>query len=236
MLLGVFLLFNNLGFFSYHTYHVVISWQMLLIAIGAVLVFDENPKNRPAGAILVLIGFIFIAPRIFDFSISRLLIPSLVIVGGIWFIIRSTTRRGQNDVSASERRSFGNFEETSFQENPVGDQKWIKREYVFSGSKERWSNGKIRNLEINATFSGIELDLIDAELDPEVDQVHIKVMSVFSGVTLYIPGNWNVVVHKTGVFGGFTDRRPVRSLPLGGKVVIMELEAVFGGGELKYYE
>jgi len=114
----------------------------------------------------------------------------------------------------------------------------VHKEYVFTGSKEKWTEGKLRNLEIEATFSGVELDFSQAELADDIKvAAHIKVTSVFSGVIIYVPDDWNIMVQKTGVFGGFNDNRPNRVLKVeSDKYVVIELEAVFGGGELRCYE
>jgi predicted membrane protein len=120
---------------------------------------------------------------------------------------------------------------TDISDNDAG---YIKREYVFTGTKER-INTEIKRVEIEAVFSGVEVDFSQTELSPEVKNIHIKVSSVFSGVTLYIPEEWEVLIQKTGVFGGFSDKRFVKKRSNSNeKLVILELEAVFGGGEVKY--
>jgi hypothetical protein len=52
-----------------------------------------------------------------------------------------------------------------------------------------------------------------------------------------VPENWNIILNRSGVFGGFTDNRPKNLKPApDAKPVYMDLEAVFGGGELRCYE
>lgn len=236
LLFGIFLLLNNLGLFPFGIYRIVVSWQMLLIAIGAILVFDDNSNNKNTGIVLIGVGLIFLLPRIFhNHDLMRILFPVLIIIGGIYFIIRAVTKRN-NPFQGSEPINGKTFQEMPFVETSAIDREYIKREYVFSGSKERWTYRNLKKIEIDAVFSGVEVDLLDVELSPEVDTVFIKVTSVFSGVTLFIPDNWNVLIQKTGVFGGFTDKRAPQNIPLGGKVVVLELEAIFGGGEIKFYE
>ena len=114
----------------------------------------------------------------------------------------------------------------------------VHKEYVFAGSKEKWTHGKLKNVFIEATFSGVELDFTQAELADDIKVAAcIKVKSVFSGVILYVPDDWNIMVQKTGAFGGFNDNRPNRVLQAtSDKLVVLELEAVFGGGEIRCYE
>jgi predicted membrane protein len=115
---------------------------------------------------------------------------------------------------------------------------FIGRDYVFSGSKEKWTYNNVKKIEISSVFSGVELDLSQIELSREVEKVQIKVSSVFGGVVLYVPDDWNIIMQKTGIFGSFADNRPrnVTQSSTNGRLVFLELEAVFGGGEIKCYE
>jgi predicted membrane protein len=239
VMLGVFLLFNNLGFLPRSVFHLVISWQTLLIAIGAVLLFDKKSGHRheSVGVFLIFVGVIFLITKILCVNWSGILIPMLVIIAGIYFIVIAVTRK-ETDDSCFNHKHFKHFEKMPFAETSVNSDGDVKRDYVFTGSKEKWCYGKLKNMEINAVFSGVEIDLTRTELSDEVEAVQIHVSSVFSGVVLYVPEEWNIIIQKTGVFGGFSDSRPrnaVRSATRG-KVIIMELEAVFGGGEIKSYE
>jgi len=237
MLVGVFLLFHNLGYFPYSIYRIIISWQALLIAIGSVMLFDKKNDSKNAGVILIVIGTIFLIPKIFDVNISGILIPLLIILGGIFFVVRAVTKKDEQKSVFGRGMDGEDFNNMSFVDTSLNEQDFIKREFVFSGAKERWTYGKIKGAKIEAVFSGVELDLTQIELSEEVKSVYIKVESVFSGVTIYVPEDWNILIQKTGVFGGFADKRPLNLVKsVEGKQVIMDLEAVFGGGEIKCYE
>lgn len=234
--IGFFFLLDNLGLISSSLYNLVISWQSLLMAIGAVILFDKNPRNKNAGKLLILVGAIFIIPKILDIRVSGIMIPLLIIALGIYFIIRAVVKKDKNK-SFQESRHYQNFENMSFINSSVSDTGFIKREYVFTGSKERLTAGRIKGGEISAVFSGVELDFTQAELSDEVKNIHIKIQSVFSGVIIYVPEDWNIILQKTGVFGGFTDKRPQGMVKNASeKNIILELEAIFGGGEIKCYE
>lgn len=245
VLAGVFLLIHNLGYFREY-YHLVFSWQSLLVAIGVILLFDKKSKNKDGGIILIIVGLAFLTSKIFQVFFSGMFAPInttglILSVGliaiGVFFIINS--RRKKQTVLFYKCKNFNSetFESMPFTNISAGDSGFIKRELVFSSSKERFSPCILKKLEIDAVFSGVEIDLSQVELSPDVKNVHIKVSSVFSGVVLYLPPEWNVLIQKTGVFGGFEDRRSEKiiSNPTG-KQVILELEAVFGGGEIKCYE
>jgi len=243
MMVGVFLLFNKMGFFLPDVYPLIISWQMLLIAIGIVLLVDKQQDHKSAGLVLIVVGALFLLPKIFPLNVGGFIIPVIIIAAGIGFIIKATTRKSEKKDKDYEtwcgdhpewNRHFRNFEKNITTRS--GD--LIQKEYAFSGSKEKWTQEKLKNVFIEATFSGVEIDFTQAGLADDIKVAAcIKVKSVFSGVILYVPDDWNIIVHKSGAFGGFSDNRPNRVLQVSGeKIVILEAEAVFGGVELRCYE
>jgi predicted membrane protein len=241
MMLGAFLLLNNMGFFIPDVYHWVISWQTLLIAIGVILLFDRPSDHKTAGIVLIFIGSLFLLPKIFPLSVHGLIIPLLIIAAGVAFIIKAATRKNESTEFGTWCNGHHNWKKNfkDFEKNvTINGGGVVRKEYVFAGSKEKWTQGKLKNVEIEATFSGVEIDFTQTELADDIKVAAcIKVKSVFSGVILYVPDDWNIMVQKTGVFGGFVDNRPNRVLKVcSDKLVILELEAVFGGGEIKCYE
>lgn len=70
----------------YHVTHFLFSWPMILIVIGLVLMAGK----RSGGLILLVIGAVFILPKIFVFSLGAIFIlfPLLLIGLGIALITR----------------------------------------------------------------------------------------------------------------------------------------------------
>jgi len=241
MLVGAFLLLDKMGLFHPSVYHIVISWQSLLIGIGLLLLVDRSSDHKTAGLILILIGTLFLLPKISHFNVGGFIFPIIIIAIGIFFIVNASIRKnGRKEFETFfSETSFRGKKFTEFEKNiTINNDDVVNKEYVFSGSKEKWTHGKLKNLLVEAVFSGVELDLTQAELADDIKvAAHIKVKSVFSGVILYVPEDWNIMIQKTGVFGGFNDSRPSRVLKIASdKLVVLELEAVFGGGEIKCYE
>ena len=241
MVVGAFLLFNKMGFFLPGVYPLIISWQTLLIAIGLILLFDKQQNHKSTGIVLIVVGTLFILPKISPLYGGGFIIPIIIIAVGIGVIIKATTQKnenGDNETWNSEHpqwsKQFSDFGNTE----TINRGGVVHKEYTFTGSKEKWTQGKLKNVFIEATFSGVEIDFTQAELADDIKTAaHIKVKSVFSGVILYVPEDWNIVIQKTGAFGGFTDNRPNRVLKIvSNKLVILELEATFGGGEIRCYE
>jgi predicted membrane protein len=247
VLTGTFLLSYHLGLLPEMYFRIVFSWQTLLIAIGTIQLADRGKFHnyKDAGIIFITVGLVFLIPRIAAIWFPNMLFPRnmrgsvfsvLVIIFGVFLIVKAQKRRRRDGYR--HFRHTDDFESMPFSEMESNDSECIKQEYVFSAAKERIAPGEIKWVEIEAVFSGVEIDFSQAELSREAEKVYIKVTSVFSGVTLYLPSEWNVRIQKTGVFGGFAgDKcagRPA-SRP-DGPLVFLELEAVFGGGEVKYHE
>ncbi|GHU71912.1 hypothetical protein FACS189413_14250 [Bacteroidia bacterium] len=239
-LLGAFLLLNHFDFFEDWVPKVILSWPSLLAAIGFVFLFDRKDGHNTVGFVLLVIAAFFLIPRIWDLNMRGITLPVLIIAAGIALTLKAVRRKKftENSEYCQGGWKGKNFQNSSF-DNTTITGGVVKREYVFNGSKEKWTYGKLRNVVIEAVFSGVELDFTQTELADDIKvAAHIKVSAVFSGITLYVPDDWNIMVQKTGVFGGFVDNRP-RSCEQNvnkDKLVILELEAVFGGGEIKCYE
>ena len=240
MIVGAFLLLDNMGYFLPVVRNLVISWPALLIAIGIILLVDKPSDHKAAGVVLIIIGTLFLLPKL-HLNIGSFILPVIFMAIGIGLIVKAATRK--NDFKNFESWTGENSEWKNnfwdFEKNKTTDHGGIvRKEYVFTGSKEKWTQGKLRNVEIEALFSGVTLDFTQAELADDIKvAAYIKVKSVFSGVILYVPDDWNIMVQKTGVFGGFSDMRPNRVLQVvSDKLVVLEVEAVFGGGEIRCYE
>lgn len=82
--LNIFDPFRN--FFS-HFFHLILSWQMIFIIVGIVLLAGK----RSAGWIFLVIGGIFLLPRFFEIPglTASLLLPVALVAFGIAMILRS---------------------------------------------------------------------------------------------------------------------------------------------------
>ncbi|MDR1343242.1 MAG: cell wall-active antibiotics response protein [Prevotellaceae bacterium] len=109
---------------------------------------------------------------------------------------------------------------------------YVEYNSVFSGLHEKISVKNFRGGEINCIFGGAELDFSEAQLDEGVHTLEIN--TVFGGVLLYVPVDWRVELRQDQMFGRFVDRRPKPTFEVDEKkTLILEVTAVFGGGEVK---
>jgi len=218
---------------------IVFSWQMALIALGFAFLFSRN--KWVAGIILMLIGGFFIMPNLEPVGLVFLSINywaiGLVIVGviiicsaiwkhNIWYckpkVYYAETKREKHCYSHN----------WSSNHNEAG---YLDRNNIFGGSKEKIDFANFKGGEINSVFGGIELDLSDSKLAEGVH--HLELNSVFGGMVLFVPVDWNIEMRTTHVFGDFVDNRPKPAFEVDEKrTLIIEANAVFGGGEIRCRE
>ena len=64
VLVGLFLVMRNTGFFPDFIDHIIFSWPMLLVAIGLVITLGSS-GGKTSGIIVMAVGAFFLIPHIF---------------------------------------------------------------------------------------------------------------------------------------------------------------------------
>lgn len=217
VMVGLFLVLRNTGFFPEFIDHVIFSWPMLLVAIGLVMTLGAAEKT--SGVIVMAVGGFFLIPMIFreTFHAYNMFWPSIFIIIGVIFI--ATKRRSWNAVNTAAM---------------TGDD-YIDIVNVFSGGERQIISENFKGGKISAVFGGTELDLTKAKLAPGRNELEIA--CIFGGATFIVPDDWNISISVTPVLGGFTDSRkllPGRTVDTTRQLVIKGA-VIFGGGEIKSY-
>ena len=233
---GVLLFAFNTGLLLPEYKRVVFSLPMLLAAIGFVIIFSRH--SWFLGVILILIGGFFLLPKLDieglgfitqnGWAIGLIILGILVICNAIW---RRRFNHCHKSWEWTEKKSYHGHRSSccGSYENGAG---YIDRNCVFGGSKEKLNIKNFRGGDINSVFGGIELDLSEAQLAEGVH--HLELNSVFGGIVLYVPVEWNIEVQQTQFFGNFVDNRPKPNFEVDEKrLLIIEANSVFGGGEIK---
>lgn len=219
--LGLVFLFDRMNLIPEYWRNIIISWQMLLIFIGAINVFRNHA--RFPGIILILVGTAFLLPEIIQipFETRQLIWPLVLIIIGIFIVFKTKNlKRPHFFPSHSETRS--------------GDDR-IDETAIFGGGKRVISSQNLKGGNITAIFGGVELDLTDADLCEE--GAVIELTCIFGGTTIIVKPEWDVQVQVTSIMGGFADKRKVykQSAGTASKRLIIKGEAIFGGGEIKSF-
>lgn len=219
--LGVVFLLDRLNIIPYQWRHLIISWQMLLIFIGAINIFKSHA--RFPGLILILIGGAFLLPEVIDlpFETRQLIWPLILIVIGLVIVFKA--------------RNFKHpqvFQSDTTVEN--GEEK-IDEVAIFGGGKRVITSQNLKGGNATAIFGGLEMDLTDAELSD--DTAVLEVACIFGGTTIIVKPEWDVQVQVASILGGFSDKRKMykRQQNESAKKLIIKGAAIFGGGEVKSY-
>ena len=217
VLVGLFLVLRNTGFFPGYIDHIIFSWPMLLVTIGVVITIG-SAGGKTSGIIVMAVGAFFLIPHIFRETFDvNMFWPSVFIIIGVIFIF--SRRRGWNSESVSPQ---------------VGDD-YIDYVHVFSGGERQIVSDNFRGGKVTAVFGGSEIDLTKARLAPGVAELELA--CVFGGCTIIVPDDWNVKIEVVPVLGGFGDSRKLNP----GRVtdttrqLVIKGAVVFGGGEVKSY-
>jgi predicted membrane protein len=159
----------------------------------------------------LLIGFFLIIlglSALFDINIWPLIGPLFLIFLGLRLMSKSGSW-GRKDVSEIKQ-----------------DQ--VEELAIFSAIDRKISSKNFEGGKITAIFGGGDIDLRDA--DSKSDKIDLEIISVFGGVKLVVPRNWNVQSEGAAVIGGFDNRTNVEGKAL--KTLRIKGAAVFGGVEI----
>lgn len=251
---GVLLSLFNYGVLLPEYKKIVFSMPSLLVAIGFICVFARN--SRGFGVILMLVGGFFLMKKMqlsgFDF-LYRNIWAIVLVIAGIMVLCKAFCGRhfcccSRKDFDDSHSRNCSDnhcrhgkhwrkqwkkhWSRNMYHEEHKNSQGYIERNYIFGGAREKLDTNDFRGGDINCVFGGLELDLSDAKLAEGVH--YLEINNVFGGMVLYVPVDWKIEIQQTRFFGNFVDSRPKPTFTVDEKrVLLLEVNAVFGGGEIK---
>jgi predicted membrane protein len=196
---------------------VLISWQMLLIAIG---IFSIIGGNRTAGTVLIIIGSFFLIDKtdIIPDNLRQIGWPLLII--GIGLALMLTHRR----------KSIPPTIETAKLGTEYFD------DFVIFGGREIFINS--RNFlggKITSIFGGAEYDLRQAMLSE--NGAVIDCVCIFGGSSFKVPPDLTIKNEISTIFGAFTDKRGMSVHEVSyspSKTLVLKGFSAFGGVEVKF--
>lgn len=218
---GVLVMLRSAGLLPPIAREIFFSWQMILIAIGTVLITTKG--RNPAGFILVGIGVVFLIPEIvyIPYEFRRLSWGLILVIAGLFFIFRFRS-------GSSGKHTFSYHQGTNA--NDV-----IDDVSIFGGGEKIIHTNSFKGGDVVAIFGGSTIDLSKSEL---AEGTHVlECVNIFGGTKFIVPPHWNVKVEVTSILGGFSDER--RNFTGNGtdnsKLLIIKGVAIFGGGEIKSF-
>ena len=188
-------------------------WCLFIIVPCFIDLFKE--KNKTGNIIGLVIGCsLFLACQDFiTFEIIfKLAIPFIIVVFGVSLLIKGL---------------FNNDVNKKIEVNNKGD---VREVYAtFSGEKLNYANEKVDNINLNAIFGGIDVDLKDAIIDGDII---INTTCIFGGIDIKnVSDDIDVKVVSTSIFGGVSNK--VSSDKKRRATLYINAVCVFGGVDIK---
>ena len=202
-------------------------WPIILIAVGlSKLVDTSNTAGRTSGAIVLLVGIVFLAHRIHlpflnDISLWNLWPLALTAFGVMMLVGALDGKSGANMLGGlSGLGSRGGFSAK------------LNLFAVFGGGSRNLA-GDFKGGDALALFGGYEIKLRNATMAE--DEVVLNVNAIFGGFEIKVPDTWAVSMQVTGIFGGHEDKthQPDLRLVPHPKRLVIRGATIFGGLSVK---
>lgn len=212
IIVGAVLIAKKMDLIPASISHIIISWQMLLIVIGVINIVSKH--NFRSGLILIIIGTFFILPNLINipFEVKTMFWPAIFIAIGLVMITARNRNRFPKNIGLSDNH--------------------IDLLTFMGGGKRKITSENFMGGKVTSIFGGSELDLTSANL--KENECFVDVFTMFGGLEIVVPNNWEVRVEVTSIFGGFDDKRNIIKTD-STKVLIIKGVNIFGGGEVKSY-
>ena len=219
IVVGVLLLGKNLDLIDTHVYHMIVSWQTMLIAIGVFILTQK--QNTAGGFILMAVGLYFLLPRmgLFDCNLDVIYWPSILIVIGFLLVFKTIRKKKGNTFFQAAYNQHISTDGFIVSENSFGTIQQIVSENTLRG-------GTIRN-----SFGSTIIDLRRTTLDARY--TYIDVECSFGNVEFYIPSSWDVNTQLRPFMGGCEDSRLTGVDIDTSHTLIIKGNISFGGIEIK---
>lgn len=106
----------------------------------------------------------------------------------------------------------------------------IHQKIVFGGATKYVNSDNLKEIDIDCSFSGLEIFLDKAHVPS--GNVNIHMHAAFGGITLYVPKEWRVENHLDLVLGGLDFKN--RNEPDGSVTMTLSGDMAFGGVEVTF--
>lgn len=211
VLVGFLLLLSQLDVIDFGDV-VATFWPLILITVGLWQWARRRFQASFFPIVLIAVGGIFQLALLDVFSgeFFGVLIGTLLVLGGLWLIVRKGRPERKANVSSSDSID-----------------QWI----AFGGVEETITSQSFEGGTVTVLFGGAELDLRQAVL--AYGESRLTLTAIFGGIEVQIPENCRVIVDGSAILGGIEDNTAGAEIPDSAPVLKVDATAVFGGVEIK---
>ncbi|MFD2037199.1 hypothetical protein ACFSKL_20545 [Belliella marina] len=221
----------------------IFSWPMVFIAVGFVLLINQQFKSG-AGYFFLLFGSFFMLKKyvVLPYGFEGYFLAGGLIAVGLYFILNQKSVKIPNYNQSYKTPPYGfKSEDAKVVDDESGDTNQDSSQSAFdqpeviasqaflSGDQKRILSKNFRGGKVSAILGGAEIDLSQADMT-EPAMLNIEV--AMGGVKLIVPPHWNVQVNVSNVLAGVEDKRlyqhvasdPKKILKIYGSVILGGLE------------
>lgn len=212
----------------------LLSWQMLLIAIGLFIGFRKGFRDGGWFVPIIIGGIFLVNEYVMHGDLKKHMWPLILIIVGLVFILRP--KRGGWHSGYEKKNSYTDAETVKHDDNEktYSQDDRIDSTNIFSGSKKVILSKDFKGGDIVTIFGGSEIDLMQADIN---GTAILEVTAIFGGATLVVPSNWAIQSSEAvTIFGGISDKRKFAALSEpASKTLVLKGTMIFGGMEIKSY-
>lgn len=189
-------------------------WTLFVIIPSAASVIRSGPKPLPVSAFIVGVLLLLACQGWFEYeAIEKLIAPvALIVIGGTMVF-----------------KSIGSRTEKRIEGTQMGEE----RDYsaVFAGQGVTYNENEVfEGCTMNAVFGSVTLDLRACIINHDTS---IDCSAIFGGIDIFVPGDVNVKVSSTPIFGGVGNKIRSRAYVPGAPIVYINAVCMFGGVDIK---
>lgn len=197
----------------------ILSWQVLLIAVGVIA--GWRGRFVPGGWMIpILVGIIFLLDRwIPGMNLRPFFWPVVIIAIGIVLL----TIKGNRNL-LQRPRGDGLL---------ISSQEELETVTVFGGVKKNIISKNFKGGEITCILGETEINLLQADFNGEVK---LEVTQILGSTKLVIPSTWQLKTESTAILGSVEDSRLyTKENVQSDKVLILEGTTVLGSIVIRSY-
>lgn len=205
----------------------LISWKTIVIAAGLISLYKHGLLHFFSWAIIG-VGFAFLFHDFYPHSVDRqLILPILVIGFGLHLVLKHSSILGKKKHLNQETTIFDDSKEMSSED-------FIRSSTIFGGVTKNVVTKTFKGAQLNTVFGGTEINLMKADIEGPIT---INTRTVFGGMTLIVPANWQIHSNVTTIAGSVEDQRGFSSDAEfeSSKLVTLTGTCLFGGVEIRTY-
>ena len=192
---GIIFLGKNLGYIDRSIFKILVSWQMLLVALGT---WSLIKRQYSGGLVLLIIGMFFLIPHLTGWMNGgwvRTYWPILLIAIGVILIVRKMLPQNSNRHN----------KECCFKEDNRSENGYLHSDTMFGSVKHIILDPSFKGASVKNSFAGTIIDLRGTKLD--ATETFIDVDCLFGGIEIHVHSSWYIISEAKPMFGGYEDKR-----------------------------